>query len=504
MTTIRTDADATQGASSRTEERFAGWHCSEPGTFRDLEPPGPPPKFSWMRPSILWSARNDTLARLLGDPTDEHRRAWVAAQRARGVPEDFAIDRSDLGDSFSCMIAGDTGEGTHPQFAVVPGLLEIGKGTGFLVVLSDVIYPIGDVNEYVDKFYRPYSGYAAPIYGIPGNHDWYDGLGGFMRHFCEAEPLEGWTLAGTGMKAGIRRRLWRAASVVAPDTIERCRAFRPSDAQRDPLPGPYWTIETESVRFVGIDTGIIGNLDGDQGDWLLRVSQGPKPKVLLTGKPLVVNNKRDPGLIVGRDFTVDDVVRDPANNYVAAIGGDIHNYQRYPVRVGERTIQYVVSGGGGAFMHATHTIPTVDIEGVTEDEFRCYPLRGDSLAFYSRLYSRKLAFRSRLFAIAPEQASAYMASRMGAHPTRGGTEDPTRRTKMRGWFVGVLPSGRTFHKYISEFVEWVDPPLFKSFLRLDVSASEIHIRCFAATGCGAQERNPPVEDEFTIPLAGGR
>jgi len=35
------------------------------------------------------------------------------------------------------------------------------------------------------------------------------------------------------------------------------------------------------VRFVGIDTGIIGNIDGDQGDWLRKVSAGPKPKILL-------------------------------------------------------------------------------------------------------------------------------------------------------------------------------------------------------------------------------
>lgn len=72
--------------------------------------------------------------------------------------------------------------------------------------------------------------------------------------------------------------------------------------------------------------------------------------------------------------TVDDIVRDPAHHYVAAIGGDIHNYQRYPVRVGDRILQYVVAGGGGAFMHATHTIPPVSVAGVTEADFRCYPL----------------------------------------------------------------------------------------------------------------------------------
>lgn len=151
-------------------------------------------------------------------------------------------------------------------------------------------------------------------------------------------------------------------------------------------------------------------------------------------------------------------------------------------------------------MHSTHTIPKVDIEGVSEDEFRCYPLRGDSLAFYSRLYSRKLGFRTRLLEISPEQASALIGARLGIRPTRGGAVAPTFATKMKGTFVGLLPSGRTFHKYVSEFAESVEPPFFKNFLRLDVTPASLRIRCYAATGCGDAERDPPLEDDFTIPL----
>jgi hypothetical protein len=498
VTTAQAPDEGTQ-ASSRDDARFAGWQCTQRGTFRELEPTGPQPKISWLRPSILWSARNDPLVRWFGDPTDEQRHRWLAAQRQRGAAGDLVIDRTDVGETFSCLIAGDTGEGTHPQYAVVPGLLKVGLETSFFVVISDVIYPIGDVNDYVNHFSRPYRDYPAPIYAIPGNHDWYDGLGGFMRHFCGAGPLADQKLPGTGTKAWVRDKLWRRASVLAADTLEQCRSLRSAPEQQALCPGPYWTIETPVVRFVGIDTGIIGNLDGEQGDWLRLVSAGPKPKILLTGKPIYVDNKHHPGVIADRDFTVDDVVRDPANNYIAAIGGDIHNYQRYPVQVGERTIQYVVSGGGGAFMHATHVIPKVSIGGVSESEFKCYPLRGDSLAFYSRLYSRKLT-RSRALAISPEQASALIASRCNTTSTRYAGVPPTFSTRVKGWLVGLLPTGKTFQKYLSEFVTWTDPPLFKSFLRVDATASSITIRCFAATGCRAQEQEPPVEDEFTIAL----
>ena len=45
------------------------------------------------------------------------------------------------------------------------------------------------------------------------------------------------------------------------------------------------------------------------------------------------------------------------------------------------------------------------------------------------------------------------------------------------------------------------PPFFKCFLRLDVTPDSVRLRCFAATGNLAQELDPPVEDEITIPLA---
>lgn len=170
------------------------------------------------------------------------------------------------------------------------------------------------------------------------------------------------------------------------------------------------------MRIIGIDTGLLGTIDAEQGAWLREVSQGPRPKILITGSPLYVDGEHHPCPIDGGG-TVDDIVRDPGHHYVAAIGGDIHNYQRYPVDVDGRTIQYVVSGGGGAFMHATHTIPRVAVANVTEQDFRCYPLRGDSLAFYSTLYGRRLRLR-RFFTLTEADAAAVIAERLGIPLTR--------------------------------------------------------------------------------------
>ena len=141
-------------------------------------------------------------------------------------------------------------------------------------------------------------------------------------------------------------------------------------------------------------------LDREQGDWLRRVSRDdPRDKVLITGKPIYVDGKYHPGKIdwgvpkdatpdaaAGEADTIDAIVRDPDHRYVAAIGGDVHNYQHYPVEVDGRRIDYVVSGGGGAYLIATHTIPSerrsTGPDVATRREFRCYPLRGDSLAMF--------------------------------------------------------------------------------------------------------------------------
>ena len=74
-------------------------------------------------------------------------------------------------------------------------------------------------------------------------------------------------------------------------------------------------------------------------------------------------------------------------------------------------------------MHATHTIPRVSTSaGVTEDDFRCYPLRGDSLAFYSRLYGRRLRMR-RFFDLTEDEAAGG-DRRAARHPAR-----PARRVR---------------------------------------------------------------------------
>ena len=148
---------------------------------------------------------------MLGDPTNNERTRWVAAMRAKGnIDPDLIVRRYAEAETLSFMILGDPGEGDDSQYHVLRPLYATAGGTAFTYIVSDVIYPAGDVNEYEDKFFWPYRNLPGPIYAIPGNHDWYDGLHGFMTHFCAADPDKR-PKASKGRFFGriLRKALWR-------------------------------------------------------------------------------------------------------------------------------------------------------------------------------------------------------------------------------------------------------------------------------------------------------
>jgi hypothetical protein len=454
-----------------------------------------------LRPSTLWASRNDILAKHVYNPVDRARIEWVRMARERvqagGGDPDFVIRRGD--GPFSFLLLGDPGEGDNSQYAVIPPLLAESEGTDFTVICSDVIYPAGELAVYHNKFFRPYRDLDCPIYAVPGNHDWYDGLHGFMSHVCGIDADQAPLKVGPGFRGWLAKKLWRRTARPDDETIATMRAHRSRPKQFcDPAqPGPYWAIDAGPVRIVGIDTGIVGSLDAEQAEWFKRVSYGSdRPKILITGKPLIVNGA---WISETRRATIGEVVADPAAKYSVVIGGDTHNYQRYPVDHGGHTVHYIVAGGGGAYTHATHQIPRVELDGVTEDDFKCYPLRSDSLARFSQLYDAKLGFGRGKLKLTSAEAAAYLSKLLGLTPTR--EQAPmtlSRRARIAAKLLQPAPSASGFHRFASEFFDWNDPPFFKQFLRLDVTDDELTVRCFGVTGCGNASAEPPVEDEFSV------
>jgi hypothetical protein len=393
----------------------------------------------------------------------------------------------------------------------------------FLWICSDVIYPAGGIDDYLVKFCRPFREIRGRIYAVPGNHDWYDDLTGFMYWFCGRADAPPWPRPPLFSTEFLRGLIWRRAPKVDMAKLDEALSTRPRPADQDvPQPGPYFALDAGPVLLVGIDVGIEGRIDRDQGAWLRRVSESEKPKILLSGKPLYVNGTVqslpiEPNPDGSGGGTVAEIVTDPKHNYLAVLGGDTHNYQRYPVPIGDgRTLMCVVSGGGGAFLHDTHTIPHLDaVEGmpVAERDFRCYPLRGDSLARFGSLYARKLLGPlHRLLGLDPDVAAKLMAERLEAEtgaavrPVRESARSarPLVRDRLAARLAFAIHhrAGDASHVPFAEWLDSNEPPLFKNFLRLDAGADELRIRCFAVTGCAGDEEDPAIEDELVARRVG--
>jgi hypothetical protein len=462
-------------------------------------------QFSWLSPRPLWDSRNDKLARRFGDSTDYERTRWVEAQRRAGLDLDAPIARYADMDEVSFMVLGDPGEGDDSQYQVLRPLRATSKDTAFTYIVSDVIYPAGDARDYFDKFFWPYRELPGPIYAIPGNHDWYDGLHGFMTLLCGANPdlRPPAKLSKNRWRRAFLDLSWREPSETLQEELEAMKKHRPEPSGQ---PASYFAIELKDLLLVGIDTGIQSGIDAEQGDWFRRISSVPKDKILLTGKPLVVDASRKTCPIAGQDgASVNAIADDPANRYIAVIGGDIHNFQRYPVELTDgRVIQHIVSGAAGAYTKATHRIPPASIEscGCIEDGFRCYPRRGDSLAAYSMLLDQRLPFD---VAIDPELTPEVMGLLLDGEVAPNRVEDRGKTVPAdalakakRVLFLSDAKVLGPLSKNFSEFLDWNEPPppLFKSFLKVETRPGEIEIRCFGVTGCEEHAANPPLEDHI--------
>lgn len=316
--------------------------------------------FTWLSPLNWLRARRHVLAHVY-DTTNVKRKQWVALQARADPTHEFRLQR-ELSDEFAFIIFGDTGEGDASQIVLVDKFLHEAADTSFTIIASDVIYPAGRSADYRDKFYMPYRHYSHDIYAVPGNHDWYDELHGFMIHFCD------------------NRTSFRHPSreTISAEKVESLRRIRRNVHSQ---PNMYFYVDHPSVRIVCVDTGIKGVIDDEQETWLRRVSDDPRPKVLILGNPIYVNGRKRVGL-----DNVLSVVE--TYNYVLVVGGDTHNFQRYriPARAsGSRPfVWHVVNGGGGAYLRRTDTIPLardMRLGAFTLEEeidFACYPSRAQS------------------------------------------------------------------------------------------------------------------------------
>ncbi len=306
----------------------------------DVGPPRCEP-VKWYAPRQLVRTAIEVLAtKLFGQRADYRRLASLT--QVDGVP--LALPPCPGGARW-IDFAADVGDGFSATFSVARALasdvtVEVSGeprtlgGADVVLLGGDQVYPTPSRNTYARRFVEPFARAvprdAAPkqrlLFAVPGNHDWYDGLVGFSKLFCAGESIGSFQTGQTRsyFALSLSEALWVFAldlQVEQDIDVVQLAYFRQMVATRLAKPGavrpkimlitaePHWESTTERVDICALGKQhLLGTL--------LRELEAAGLEVVLQ------------------------------------LTGDLHHYRRYTSQTGRHLI---TAGGGGAFLHPTHT-----------------------------------------------------------------------------------------------------------------------------------------------------
>jgi len=297
----------------------------------------PQPKMvPWLSPTqLLDTAKRVFLSATFGSYSDkreiEASLPCPPPQAYTGPAEMWFDYLADLGDAFGPTYTMAELLARPWLTLATPGGTPVTTPRGSVLVLGgDEVYPTASIRAYENQTVGPYRA-ALPyvenettgphLYAIPGNHDWYDGLTGFMRMFCSGQWVGGWQTKQTRSYFALQ------------------------------LPHNWW--------LWGIDVQFDSYIDSPQYDYFSKTVPLEKGDsvILCTPTPSWVDCNEEGGDedFVTVDFLERTVIRAKEAEVRLAISGDAHHYARYAQTDG--TAQRFTAGGGGAFLSATHHLP---------------------------------------------------------------------------------------------------------------------------------------------------
>ena len=277
-------------------------------------------------------------------------RAIAPAEAEEPADERFAVFPPGVGDDFSFLVIGDTGEGDASQHVLRDQYLQAVRqeGVKFVVVSSDVVYPTGAMRDYELKFWLPFKGTNKPVYAIPGNHDWYDALEGFAATFLEPDAARRAMQARLDVDRGISTTTDRRIEQYLAEAARLQHEYGVPVRQQA---GPFFQVQTPHFALFAVDTGVARRVDPEQWNWLvaaLEASRG-KTKMAILGHPFYAG-----GRFVAEgspDFVrLHDLLRE--HGVAIVMAGDTHDLEFYrePGGRGDDPALHFVNGGGGAYL----------------------------------------------------------------------------------------------------------------------------------------------------------
>lgn len=368
----------------------------------------------------------------------------------------------------------DLGDGFNPTYTLAHLLAKaelvvgekVTKRGNILVMGGDEVYPTPEMKEYDNRLRGPYHA-AFPkdkddknppkLFVIPGNHDWYDGLTNFLKVFCQGRSLGNWRTEQTRSYFAIK------------------------------LPHRYW--------LLGIDIQLNSDIDVPQLGYFRNVAENhfqPGDKVILaTAEPAWVYESFDIKNNSNRrlNFFINKILigkpnedeEETSQHYYGGknkdiqiqivLTGDLHHYSRYvqPIH-GQQDRQLITAGGGGAFLHTTHSLVS-DPEKLSEAKIRF------EKAFPSKTESLKLNLQNLLFVWHGWRMSVILGC--------------VNLLIMMLLFLGKSYSiDKGFYQSIEELdfsQDWIEPILFSPFALILWITVVIGIFLFADTKSGGHK-----------------
>ena len=220
---------------------------------------------------------------------------------------------------------------------------------------GDTAYPVATAQEITNRVIVPFNqvletlpaGPPRVLLGIPGNHDWYDGLDGFARMFRRtADDEEGVarpSVVGISQRMIERYAEW-AKKFVRGGTIDKPKALALT-GYRPVQSASYFALPlTSRLQLTAVDRQL-SNLDSRQVRYFdaWRSESPDVSQLVMLPDPLFAFGAPSP---TGTAM-VEALSLDLETKPHFLLSGDVHHYER----IQHAAALHVTAGGGGAFLH---------------------------------------------------------------------------------------------------------------------------------------------------------